>query len=166
MFWGIVVVSFMVAVFLMLYKAMKDKELEKELKEKDNAEIFMHVEYLGGHPTRSEGAAGELNSLSINKDRIIYRFQFTRKSSEKIFDIKIEDITDCSIETKESLSAKRIALVGMLAFGLKKDKKYIRIAFDHELGEQEILFHHRKGKNHEIVNKINNIRMQKLKGNK
>lgn len=64
------------------------------------------------------------------------------------------------------MSAKRIALVGILAFGLKKGRSYIRISFNHKLGKQEIvLFNHNK-KNKEIVKKINSVRMIALKTKK
>jgi len=154
-----IIIGVVIGGIIGLYKWDKERETKEKIEEERNSSAYVKVEYLGGHPLKSEGIDGKLGALSVEDNKVTYLHLL---SNEEVFEIDITDITDCSVETKESLNAKRMALVGLLAFALKKGKKYVRIAFEHELGEQEVVFHHEKDKHHEIVEQINKHRMQNI----
>lgn len=144
----------------------ENKKEEEEITTDYNKKIYYKTDYLGGHPIETEGVKYGVLNIIEGKRRKINRLEFTNNYSQNLFEIEIKDITNCKLETKKTMSAKRIALVGILAFGLKKGRSYIRISFNHKLGKQEIvLFNHNK-KNKEIVKKINSARMIALKTKK
>jgi hypothetical protein len=139
-------------------------ENKKEPKKDDEPSYQKHVynktDYLGGHPIETEGM--KLGVLNIIENK---KIEFTTYNSISLFKINIKEITNCKLETKESLSAKRIALVGLLAFGLKKGRSYVRISFNHKLGPQEVVFHNHNKENQDIVKKINTARLSILESN-
>jgi hypothetical protein len=111
---------------------------------------------LGGHPLKTKGVESYKGTLHITNDNRIIYYEYEKQ----LFEIKIKDIEDCSIETKSSLSATRVALIGLLAFALKKNKKYIRISFNHKLGKKEVVFDNENNNTEEIIAKINQKRMK------
>jgi len=148
-----------------------DDELNKGNEESSN---FANTNYLGGHPSYSTSI--ETNSLTpatgiltIGKSNIKYSLQIIpeyfpsqksiKRDFQEVFQFRINDIIKCNLETAESLSAKRILLVGLLAFGLKKKQRIIHIKIENELGKNDILFINNNGKSELIVNKINSNRI-------
>ncbi|MNB98288.1 hypothetical protein D3C75_455360 [compost metagenome] len=96
----------------------------------DVLHTYREVNYLGGHPLVSVGSVNE-GALFVAKDKVFY--MDSAKNSNVLFEISIDSIIRCSVETKESLTAGRILLVGILAWAFKKYTSYVRIEFLDEL---------------------------------
>ncbi|MBT2290202.1 hypothetical protein J7E73_13830 [Paenibacillus albidus] len=92
---------------------------------------YRDINYLGGHPLVPVGSVNE-GTLYISQDKIFYMDSTT--SAKMLFELSMNNIIRCSIENKESLTAGRILLVGILAWAFKKNTSYIRIEFNDELG--------------------------------
>jgi hypothetical protein len=86
------------------------------------------ISYLGGHPPF--GATFTDGSMTITDRRIL----FLRDADQGIFSIPYEDMFSVSMETKESLTATRVILAGILA-PLWKKKPFLLIQMKNEIGE-------------------------------
>jgi len=87
------------------------------------------VSYLGGHPPFGQPFID--GSMVITDRRVI----FFRDSQKGIFSIPYEDMASVSIETKESLTVTRVALVGIFAPLWKAKKPFLLIQMKNEIGE-------------------------------
>jgi hypothetical protein len=85
--------------------------------------------YLGGHPPF--GSPFMDGSMVVTNKRII----FLKNAEIGIFSIPYESTTKISIETKESLTATRVILTGILAPLWKKKKSFILIGMKNDIGE-------------------------------
>ena len=92
-------------------------------------EQYAAVSYLGGHPPFGQPFIG--GSMVITDRRVIF-FQDSQKG---IFSIPYEDMASVSIETKESLTVTRVALVGIFAPLWKAKKPFLLIQMKNEIGE-------------------------------
>jgi len=146
-----------IIVFILAFIGLKEKNDFKKKAKQSGDKHFIDTHYLGGHPIETEGT--KHGGLLINQEEIKF-IKVHSISSGGTFKIDTDDILDCSLETKKSISAKRMLLVGLLAFALKKGKNYVRIKFEHKLGESEVVFNNTKGKNSKIVKEINKVRMR------
>lgn len=89
------------------------------------------VDYLGGHPSMIVKSPCS-GTISISPFRIGF---INKYFSNLNFVVNLDDITEISQETQESLSLGRFLMVGVLAFALKKKQDYIRISFKNGIGE-------------------------------
>ncbi|WP_438496715.1 hypothetical protein [Paenibacillus sp. IHBB 3054] len=113
---------------------------------------YRDVNYLGGHPLVPVGSVNE-GTFYISQDKISY--MDSTNNSKMLFEIFIVNVKKCSIENKESLTAGRILLVGILAWAFKKNTSYIRIEFYDELGNVSNLILAPTQDNSEQAAKIN-----------
>ena len=86
------------------------------------------ISYLGGHPPF--GAPFSFGSMMITDRRIV----FLKDAEQGIFSIPYEDMVSVSMETKESLTATRVILAGILA-PLWKKKPFLLIQMKNDIGE-------------------------------
>jgi hypothetical protein len=87
------------------------------------------VSYLGGHPPF--GAPFTDGSMIVTDRSII----FLKDVEKGIFTIPYEDMVSVSTETKESLTATRVILVGIFAPLWKKKEPFVLIQMKNEIGE-------------------------------
>lgn len=87
------------------------------------------ISYLGGHPPF--GAPFMDGSMMITDRGII----FLKDAEKGIFSIPYEDMVSVSIETKESLTATRVILAGILAPLWKKKEPFVLIQMKNDIGE-------------------------------
>lgn len=87
------------------------------------------ISYLGGHPPF--GATFMDRSMAITDRRIV----FLKDAEQGIFSIPYEDMVSVSMETKESLTATRVILVGILAPLWKKKEPFLLIQMKNDIGE-------------------------------
>ncbi|MFW6030405.1 MAG: hypothetical protein ACOCRO_09150 [Halanaerobiales bacterium] len=135
----------------------KQKSFINNFKDKHNiVEQFENVKYIGGHPLVSISNTVRGN-LYIMEKAITY---VDTIKTEELFSISLKDITKCSLETKESITATRMLLTGILAFALKKRKEYIRIQFKNKLNDFDNIIFSYSGNSADIIAKINKQRLK------
>lgn len=95
----------------------------------------------------------------------VVSFWVVEGRKEKIFDIPVSTIKNCTVETKESLTVGRMLLVGLLAWALKKNKQYIRIEFSNELSESNNVVFYAVFNNEtaKIIKAINEERLEYIR---
>lgn len=148
-----------IVLIIFLISLNENKKDSEEITKNDNKKIYYKTDYLGGHPIETEGIKNGVLKIVKSKKSNNKKIEFSNNYSQNLFEFEIKDITSCKLETKKSISSKRIALVGILAFGLKKGHSYIRISFNHKLGKQDVIFYNHNKKNKDIVKNINSARM-------
>lgn len=87
------------------------------------------IHYLGEHPPF--GTPSSNGGLVITNKRIFS----SNLTGKRIFKIPYEDMIDISTEIKESLTATRIVLTGLLAPLWKKKRPFILIGMKNDIGE-------------------------------
>ena len=100
-------------------------------KDGDSKVETYNVDYLGGHPSTIVKSPLS-GTISISPCRIGFIANYFPDLN---FAINLDDITEISQETQESLSLGRFLMVGVLAFAFKKKQDYIRISFKNGIGE-------------------------------
>lgn len=120
------------------------------------------VDYLGGHPLIDVSKVKE-GTLFIFSEKITFA---DTQNDKELFFIRIDDINNCSVETKESLTATRILLTGIFAWALKKNKSYVRVDFKNQLSNSNNVIFYPKTNNNDsassIVKTINETRINYL----
>ncbi len=115
---------------------------------------YNNVKYLGGHPLIDVSKVID-GSLYLLNNEIRYTDNFNKK---ELFKIPLNDIKNCCMETKESITATRLLLTGIFAFALKKKRKYIRVEFKNELNDTNNLILTANNVN-QIISDINKTRL-------
>ena len=87
------------------------------------------VNFLGEHPPF--GPPSIIGGMVVTDKGII----FSNVGEKRIFRIPYEDMVNVSTETKESLTATRIVLTGLLAPLWKKERPFILIEMKNDIGE-------------------------------
>lgn len=121
---------------LILISKHDNKKIDKSKENIPNViDTYKDMRYLGGHPLVEVNEIKK-GVLLICSDKIIYlnNLDSVLNSLNPVFEISIDSINLSAIETKESLTVTRMLLVGILAFALKKNEKYVRVEYMDELG--------------------------------
>jgi hypothetical protein len=120
---------------------------EKEMLEHYNTEhmpkvkvypdVEIQAKYMGGHSGFTNQSEGYLRLYLEPHNRVVFT------SHEFLFRIPVNKIKSTKVATEKELSALRIFLVGLIAFGWKKERKMFLISFEDELGDiQSAVFEH------------------------
>jgi hypothetical protein len=136
----LIIIIFIIAIIVFLVQAVPTyfrnrKEIEASIQSSlSSDEQIIHkqtlgVHYLGEHPPF--GPPSSNGDMVITDKGII----FSNAGEKRIFKIPYEDMVDISTETKESLTATRIVLTGLLAPLWKKKKPFILIGMKNDIGE-------------------------------
>ncbi|MEM3598570.1 MAG: hypothetical protein QXT02_06540 [Candidatus Hadarchaeum sp.] len=83
------------------------------------------IEYLGGHPQYMKRERGTLKVLT---DKIIFLSGHFGKKEK--FSIPLKDIKRVELQLEHKVTLGRMLLLGIFAFGAKKEKKYVVIDFN------------------------------------
>jgi len=110
-----------------------DVEIDSENQSKNKSDIeTFEVSYLGGHPSRiAKHSIG--GTIGLSKSKIGFIDNLYNGSFG--FEINLDDISEVSEETQESLTLGRFLMVGVLSLALKKKHKYLRLSFKNGIGE-------------------------------
>jgi hypothetical protein len=131
----LIIIILVVAIVVAVPTYIKNKqEIKASVEALSANEQIIHeqtlgVHYLGEHPPF--GPPSNNGGMVITNKGII----FSNAVEKKIFNIPYEDIVDISTETKESVTATRIILTGLLAPLWKKKKPFILIGMKNDIGE-------------------------------
>ena len=105
-------------------------KMEEKNTGSSDIKILCNANYYGGH--KKYGEQTQATIILLENGWILTR----ETSGVKSFRIKIDPdtIQDFGITTKEQLTISRFLMVGILAFALKKKKKYLYIKYKDHLG--------------------------------
>ena len=119
-----------------------------------------YIQYLGGYPL-AFSRKKNCGTLYMSKDKIIF---WNNDKNETLFEIPVQQIKNCTLETKESLTGGKIVLFRIFACALKKNKKYIRIEFKNELDDfNNVVFYSPITPSEPIIQTINESRIDFIK---
>lgn len=122
--------GFVLAVFRFVGNSNLAQDLESE---NITVSLFLDGKYLGGIPVFTISEPEDMRIILDNEHGNMLIISNDEKERELIPYSNIKSVTQ---ETKESLSATRILLVGLLAFALKSKTKYYKICYINDIGEE------------------------------
>jgi len=121
---------------------------------------FHYIHYLGGYPL-ANARNSQYGTLLVSEDKISF---WDTNKNESIFEISIQQIKNCTLETKESLTGGKIILFRVFSCALRKNKQYIRIEFINEWSEfNNIVFYSPIDPSEPIIQAINENRINFFK---
>ncbi|MBU1318258.1 MAG: hypothetical protein KKG33_13095 [candidate division Zixibacteria bacterium] len=131
-----VLIAVVVAVLAYRYQRGLYTDLEKVDLLDDEVELYRTpATYYGGHKTQGEKADVQ---LILTSKRVIAR---PLGAPVFLMYVDLTSVTDFGMDTKERLTAARMLLVGILAFAMKKQDKYLWIKYTDRNGfEQNPVF--------------------------
>ena len=121
---------------------------------KDKPLIGVKTTYLGGHSAFTKLTTGFLYLFSQPHNKVIF------ESDNFVLEIPINEIRETKVVTEKELSALRIFLVGLIAFGWKKEKRLYLIKFVDELGETQSVFFNYSENIEYFAPKLYNLRLE------
>lgn len=101
----------------------KDTKTKKKSSTDNTIKSYDKINYFGGVP-EAEIANKIEGTLHIYKGLIVFD-----DGNSELFNIQINNINKCSLETKESLNVSRDGLKDVLVTELEEDKLYIKIKY-------------------------------------
>jgi len=115
--------------------------LAYRLEKKDKVYLqyrYDFIHYLGGYPL-ANSSNNKYGTLYISENNLSFR---NIHKDEGVFEIPMQQIKNCTIETKESLTSGKIIFLKVFACGLKKNRQYIRIEFKDKLNKlNDVIFY-------------------------
>lgn len=119
-----------------------------------------YIQYLGGYPL-AFSRKNHYGTLYMSKDKITF---WNDDKNEILFEIPFQQIKNCTLETKESLTGGKIVLFRIFKCALKKNKQYIRIEFKNELSDyNNAVFYSPITPSEPIIQTINERRIDFIK---
>lgn len=124
-----VVMFVLVAIIIIFEQNRKMSKLEGAMKTRNiKAKTKFEMKYLGGFPSVVVAAPTECY-LMLGDAEIHLNVKDNWES------ISLEDVKEATLETTESLSMAKMAMIGVFALASKKKTSYLKVSFVNKVGD-------------------------------